>query len=365
VKICVFGDARSVHVQRLAAGLSRRGVEVHVVCHKPADVPSATVERLSVPGPSPVNPRGWDGRRRRYLRGFLRRFDVVNVQFLHDWGFTPEIIEAGCFVATAWGSDIVPPPGEIPPSEQQVASRVALLRHADGVSAFGPTFARAVADFAAIDVDRVHLAPLGVDVKLFRPPRSRPSDETGAGTIGFFKGFRVVYNAPCLIRAIPIVLKALPATRFEFVGDGVQLDECKALAGELGVESAIAWIPRQAHHDLPEHLGRWDLTVIPSFYESFGVAALESSAAELPVVASDVGGLRDTVLNGKTGRLVTPNDPAAFARAIVELLENAPLRRQMGRAGRAFVEQQYDGERVMDQWVCLYETALDQACFMV
>jgi len=116
VRVCLFGDARSVHIQSLAQGLAGRGHHVHIVTHKPAVIPGVSVERFRIPGPTLANPRRWHRRWEQYLRGFLRGFDIVNVHFLSDWGFTPEIMSDGCLIASAWGSDIVPPPGEGPPS---------------------------------------------------------------------------------------------------------------------------------------------------------------------------------------------------------------------------------------------------------
>jgi hypothetical protein len=112
VETCVFGDPRSVHVRRVVPGLVERGLQLHIVCHRPVEVPGATVERFEIPRPSVSNLWRWRGRWNQYLRILMHRFDVVNVHFLHDWGFMPQIMEHGCYVASPWGSDIVPPLGQ-------------------------------------------------------------------------------------------------------------------------------------------------------------------------------------------------------------------------------------------------------------
>lgn len=365
MKICVFGDPRLVHVRRVVQGLVERGLEVHIVCYRPVEVPGATVERFEVPRPSVSNLRRWRGRWDQYLRSFMHRFDVVNVHFLHDWGFTPQIMERGCFVAWPWGSDIVPPPGELTASETLKAARVSMLRHAAGVTACGPTFAAAVAEFTGIDADDIDLLPLGVDIEQFRPAEPCSIDDTDGFHVGFFKGFREVYGPTYLVEAVPMVLEELPTTRFHFVGDGPQLPECQALAHKYGVESAVEWIPRQPHHRIPEHLAGWDLTVIPSICESFGAAALESSAMSVPVVASNVGGLPETVRHGETGLLVPPRDPSRLAGAVVKLLKDSALRRRMGEAGRRMVVREYDWRKILGDWQRMYETALDRCSVMV
>ncbi len=360
MKICLFGDARAVHIQRLALGLVDRGFKVHLVWHKQVDVPGVSVERFHVPGLHLTNPRRYYGRRAHYLRGFLRRFDVVNLHFLWDWGLTPEIMRRGCVIASPWGSDVVPPPGEGPPSSALSAARVSLLRHAAAVTTFGPTFARTVAKFAGIDVDRIDVLPLGVDMELFRPEDRATTGRAGPHRVGFLKGFREVYGPTYLMQAIPLVVRQMPETRFDLVGDGSQLSECRALAAERGVESSIEWIPRQPHRDVPGLLARWDLTVIPSVCEAFGVAALESLAMRVPVVASNVGGLPDTVCDGKTGLLVPPKSPEALADAIITLLRDNPRRLRMGDAGREWVGRHFEGHDLLDQWERTLHKALDR-----
>ena len=367
VKVCVLSDDRDVrypHIRRLFPGLVARGLDVHIVTRKPVDLPGVTVELFRVPPAGLTNPRRWHRRQAHYLRGFFERFDVVNVQFLHDWGLTPEVTQAGCFVASAWGSDIVPPPGERLPSPELTASRRALLRSADCVTACGPTFAREVESFVGLPPGRVEVVPFGVDVDLFRPAGDPVARSTNH-VVGFFKGFREVYGPKTLIRAIPIVREVHPTTRFEFVGDGPQLDECKALASELGLDSCVDWIPRRPNEQMPDLLARWDLTVTPSSHEAFGVAALEASAMRVPVVASDVGGLRDTVIDGETGLRVPANRPEALASAIVWLLKDTSVRRRMGAAGRAFVQKNYSSDVMFEKWLALFQRARDRASVMV
>ncbi len=366
MNICLFGDAGSAHIQCLARHLSACGHGVHIVTHKPAEVDGATVERFRVPRPSVSRPYGWHGRWKRYLLSFLRRFDVVNVHFLLDWGFTPEIMQHGRFVASAWGSDVVVPPGEGGPSPELTATRIAVLRHADAVTTCGPTFAMTVADYAGLPTERIDVVPFGVDLDLFQPSAVKEDDEPSEGsprehTVGFYKGFREIYGADTLIRAIPIVLDTCPDTRFELIGDGPQRAECVSLAEELGVASQIDWQPRRPHARVVDALARWDISVIPSIHEAFGVAALESSAMGVPVVASDVGGLRDTVLHGETGLRVPPQSPEAMAGAIVELLRDDSLRQRMGKAGRAWVRDLFDWRQVVQRWVRQYQRVCEQA----
>ena len=362
MKICFFADVANVHVQRLAPGLACLGHDVHVVCHKPTALTGVTAEKFRVPPAGLRNPHRWQSRFTAYLRGFIRRFDVVVIFFLHDWGFTPEMLTQGCVVASPRGSDIVPPPGELPPSAALVEWRIELLRNATSVGVGGPRFAKIVAAFADLDTNQIDSLPLGVDVDAFRPTPRAVGDHH---RVGFFKGFREVYGASLLVEAIPAVLDAMPATRFDLCGNGPQLAFCRQLATRLGIDSFVEWLPRRPHSAMPGLLAEWDLTVMPSMCESFGVAALESSAMALPVIASDVGGLPDTVRHGETGVLVEPGSRDAVAQALIDLLKDAPQRRRMGAAGREWVIRNYTWRDVLRTWEATLDRARDRALAMV
>jgi glycosyltransferase involved in cell wall biosynthesis len=107
-----------------------------------------------------------------------------------------------------------------------------------------------------------------------------------------------------------------------------------------------------AHEQVPDVLGELDIFAMPSTAEGFGVAALEAQAMELPVVASRVHGIPDVVQHERTGILVTPGDDDRLAAAIRRLVEDKELRRELGQAGREFVEERYrwqDNASVMER----------------
>lgn len=356
MRICLLAKPDAPQTRRMVAGLVERGAEVHVVYRGSGEVPGATYTPYAIPPRSLRNPLGWSRRKRDYLARCLRDFDVVSVQFLHSWGFTEEMMAERGFCVRPWGSDIHPPPGGPQPRAETIERRKAMLRCAASVAVTCETFRDEVARFASIDATRIERIPLGVDLSRFtpqEPPR-------GERIVGFFKGFGHAYGAEHLIRAMPRIASADSAVRFEMIGDGPTLPTCRALAAELGVDRLIRWTPRLAHADIPKAIGRWCLSVIPSVRESFGVAALESSAVGLPVVASRVGGLCETVADGETGVLVEPESSDAIAGAVINLLQDEEKRIAMGAAGRRFVEEHYDERDCHDRWYAYFERIADR-----
>ncbi|UCG16729.1 MAG: glycosyltransferase family 4 protein [Phycisphaerales bacterium] len=351
MKICILGDATSIHVQRIAAGLARRGSVVRVLSHKRCDIAGVQVETFRVPRFGLRYPGRWRRRWSMYLRRIMSEHDIVHVHFLHDWGITSEIAGAGRLVVSPWGSDIVPPPDVQAYAEPEARMRRRLLRMARAVTVWGPALASATAAFAGLDPSDIDCVPLGVDPQRFHP---RPRDADRPPTVGFLKGFRAVYGPEVLMRSIPRVLARMPSARFELVGDGPLLGSCRDLARSLHVENAITWYDRQPHETVPDLIARWDLSAMPSVCESFGLAALESLAMEVPVVASRVGGLPETVRDGQSGLLVPVGDSDALAGAIVALLTDGPRCRAMGATGRRMVIRQYDWESCLDRWEVVY-----------
>src|SRR3990170_1097337 len=121
--------------------------------------------------------------------------------------------------------------------------------------------------------------------------------------------------------------------------DAERKEELRRLAEELGIAGNVIFQDAVSHDRLPLYYNAADVCVVPSYYESFGLVALEAMACGVPVVASRVGGLLDTVQDGRTGYLVPWRCPEPFAERLELLLANEPLRRSLGRMARSAVER--------------------------
>ena len=106
------------------------------------------------------------------------------------------------------------------------------------------------------------------------------------------------------------------------------------------------------------HLRGFDVFVLPSRFEGFPLTVIEAMLAELPVVASDVGSVREAVLDGDTGLLVAPEDPEALARAVGALLADPARRRAMGQQGRRRALERFTVEAMARRFESLYDEIL-------
>jgi glycosyltransferase involved in cell wall biosynthesis len=121
------------------------------------------------------------------------------------------------------------------------------------------------------------------------------------------------------------------------------------------VPGALGFVP---HGELEGLYARAAVVACPSRREGFGVACLEAMAHARPVVATDVGGLRDLVVDGETGLVVPPRDPAALRAALDRLLADPALRRRLGSAGRRRAQERFSWDVVTEATVAAYRMAL-------
>jgi len=181
------------------------------------------------------------------------------------------------------------------------------------------------------DPSRIEIIPQGVDATLFSPgDREAAKRSLGLGgrpVLVFVGRIQPLKGADLAVRA----LAELPDSRTELliVGgpsgpDGEQeLARLHSLVEELGLVTRVRFVPPRRHEELADYYRAADVCVVPSRSESFGLVALEAAACGTPVVASDVGGLRIVVDDGRTGLLVAERDPHAFADAIGRALRDS------------------------------------------
>ncbi len=193
----------------------------------------------------------------------------------------------------------------------------------------------------------------GVDLDQFK--RSTPL--TSEPVIGFFKHLLPKYGPEFALRAFSLIKSRIGNARLLMVGQGDMKGFLVKLAIELGIESSVEWLGKVEHSEIAGLMERCAVTIMPSTEESetLGVAALESQAVRVPVVASNIGGIPESVMDQKTGFLVPPENETQLAKAITVLLVDAKLREEFGIAGRKFVEENFDWNITMDSAIRLYD----------
>ncbi len=194
-----------------------------------------------------------------------------------------------------------------------------------------------VADYGAAP-SRILTAPPGVDTRRFRPLRR----DDCCRRLGLSEsGHRLLFAGRTIpLKGIPVLLEALsrlPADVSAIIiggslGDGPQRSLADT-ARRLGVSDRVQFEGSVPHQQLPLYFGAADTCAVPSYYESYGMVALEALACARPVVASRVGGLESVVDHGVNGLLVTPGSSEELSDALLMLLRNKRYRESLGSAG--------------------------------
>ena len=234
------------------------------------------------------------------------------------------------------------------------------LRHADALTAITDD-CRQHALRAGAPPESVRLIFNGTDLRRFSPLEGR----NGAGDPVW--GPHMIFacrqlfprkGIRFLIEAAAALKPRYPDLKLVLAGDGFERPALTRLAEELGIGGDVTFLGWVPNTDLPPYYRAAAVSVIPSLEEGFGIPAAEAMGCEVPVVASDAGGLPEVVDDGVTGLVVPRGNVGALASAIGALLQDPALRRRMGEAGRARALQLFDWDRTAEQFDQLYREIL-------
>jgi glycosyltransferase involved in cell wall biosynthesis len=260
------------------------------------------------------------------LAGFVRSARRVDADLLHaHWLPAGWVAERSGrpYVVQVWGTDL-----EFARRAPWLARRV--LRRAKLVIAASSDLAERARALGAVSV---RIIPSGVDVPAQVGVEAEPAEVLYAGRLSPEKGLLEL-------------LEAAQGMNLVVAGDGPLRDQVPFARGFV------------QHDELQELYARAAVVACPSRREGFGVACLEAMAHGRPVVATSVGGLLDLVVDGETGVVVPPRDPAALRSALERLLADPDLRRRLGMAGRERARTHFSWETVTDATLAAYAEAV-------
>jgi glycosyltransferase involved in cell wall biosynthesis len=343
----LYGGARQVGY--LIAGLDRHGVENVLVCppdHALAEH-GARVERHEVPMYGDLDL----GMVRRLRRAFTElKPDVVHVHSRRG---------ADLFAGLACrGNRAALLTRRVDNPELRAYARFKYRPYR-----FVVAISRAVHDElcgpGGIDAARVRTVASAVDTDVFRPEPSARERVLRAFELGddaFIIGICAQLIArkghELFLRCLPAIVRSRRNVRVLCFGRGPLSARLQRLAAELELGQHVQF--PGFRDDLPGLLPGFDLLVHPPRREGLGLAVLEAMAAEVPVVATAVGGIVDAVTDGQEGLLVPWGDAARLAGAVERMIDDAAARKQMGAAGRVRAERDFSIARMTDRYLELY-----------
>ncbi len=239
-----------------------------------------------------------------------------------------------------------------------------LARVTDYLIALTDSELREHVDFYVGAKSQWRVIPSGVDETLFPQPsagsilelRNKLKISAGAMVVGFVGRLEPIKGPIFLVQAIPEILKSVPKTHFILVGNGQERKMLEAKARALGVESSVTFTGDQ--RNISDFIAVFDVQAVPSLNEGMGRVIVEAGLMAKPVVASQVGGIPDLIIDTKTGLLVSPRDSTAIASAVVKVLEDTLLALKLGRNLKEHVLSSFTENQMVEKINGLYQEAL-------
>ena len=158
---------------------------------------------------------------------------------------------------------------------------------------------------------------------------------------------------PYALQAFQRVSDCFPAANLVIAGDGDLRPQLEALAQELGIDAKVHWLGWRG--DAVDLIAAFDVLLLPSLWEGFGLVLLEAMSRRVPVIASRVSAIPEVVVHGETGILVEAREVDELATAMTRLLEDRALRQHMGLLGAARLEEHFSVGRMVSGTVAAYE----------
>lgn len=235
-----------------------------------------------------------------------------------------------------------------------------LLRLCSRMTVVGPEVADYFQRTIGIPARRIQVVANGVDVSRFGEDRlaaraalGLEADHLVMGTIGRLE---VEKDQGALLEAFARLAAGRPETRLLIAGDGQLAGPLREQAARLGILDRTHFLGYR--RDIATLLAAMDIFVLPSIREGLPVSLIEAMAASRPVVASDVGSVKDLISDDHCGVVVPPRDPAALDAALGRLAADAGLRQRLGAAGRRTAEEKYSLSAIVGQYETLYGAAV-------
>lgn len=377
MRLLLLSDASNTHTLKWANYLQGKGVDLHILSLREAEIEGVTIHTFRSTAYKNRKSNVEYNRKAVLLevlpqvRKLIKRIkpDIVHSHFLSSFGLFGAVSGFHPFVVSGWGSDITDFP------HKSFINRLIIkyvLKKADKVCVLSKFLVEEIAKYTSKQPELIYF---GTDFDKFKPlPVPRISDDESSTSVtseennknpkpfifGTMKGLYKHYGINYLIEAAAIFSKTVPPDKWELRigGDGILLEELKDLARKLNIEDRVKFLGRLPHQVIPETINEMDLFVVPSLRESFGVAAVEASACGLPIIVTNIGGLPETLEDGKTGFCVAPANPQAIADKLLLLYNDKSLREKMGYAGREYVTQRFSWAENAGKMMEIYHSVL-------
>lgn len=298
-----------------------------------------------------------------FLKRFYKKnqkFDVINVHYASGYGTLARMSKLPHVILNVWGSDVYDFPNKSRIHHKIISKN---LEYAYMLASTSHSMAEQTKKLLLKEKE-IHVTPFGVDVDLFRPISKKKDADNF--TFGIVKTLSPKYGVETVIRAFAMFLERFEDGKrkkfcLEIYGKGELLGQLQQITRDKNIESQVFFYGYVNNADVPSKLNQMDVFLLGSEVdsESFGVAAVEAMACELPVIATKVSGFCEVIEDKVTGFLVPIGDYEKMAEYMYMLYRDEDLCERIGKNGRERVLTMYSWRDNVNTMVQLYQRCID------
>ncbi len=357
------------HLLVLLAGLIQRGIDARLVIlverDKPMDDMLAEATKRGIPITRLSIRRDYDLALLWRLRALLRdqNPDVVHTHLVHAdlYGCcAARIAGVRTLISSRHNDDQF----RYRPRWRNLHRR--LWRWTSGGIAISESIRRFAIEVEGAPADKITVVHYGIDFAWLNDDdiasaRQQLRADLGLGADALLLGMvcRLVEQKgiPYALEAIRRIKTQHASAQFVVAGDGEKAGELRRLASALGIADRVHWLGWRG--DAADLMAAFDVLLVPSLWEGFGLVLLEAMARRVPVIASRVSAIPEVIVHGETGILIEPRDVDGLAQAMTRLLNDRALRKYMGLLGAARLEERFSVERMVAGTIAVYQGVLE------
>ena len=361
MKILILSDANSIHTYRWVKSLKDNGVDIEIFSFfKDDNQFSPSYKSLGVNVTiSNVNRFILYKYRRnitkifylfalRKLKKTIKRFNpqLIHAHYLTSYGILAKLSGFNPYCISIWGDDVFLPTNNFILKNILLSS----LKNAEQLFSTSDVINRFVINQFGLSTK---IIPFGVDTKFFKPINQKKIKPI---VIGIIKSIEPHNGIEFLIDAFNILIKKkINNIKLNIVGTGSIENRLRKMVKVSKLEDKVNFFGHVPHNKILPHYQNLSIFVCPSLRESFGVSVIEASASGLPVIANNVGGLKEVVQHKKTGYLLDTTNPEKLAEYLEKLISDDNLRFNLGQNGRDFVKQKFNWNANVKKMLTTYK----------
>lgn len=358
MKLLIVCPEYSIHSVKWLNAFAKKGYEVHSCFCKGQEEKMGMLDGKIIRHMMPFKAPFGYFLNIPYFRKIVKRIkpDIIHVHRASSYATLARLSKIKPDVLSIWGSDVYDFPYRSRRNKTVITKN---LSYAKILASTSGEMAKQARFFLADKTKTIYVTPFGVDTSSFYPYHIQHPDIV----VGTVKTLSPTYGIDTAIRSFANALSRLKDCKYNDIADklkyyiygkGPMLSELKNLIKELGLEDRIMLCGYIKNSEVPSVLNQFDVFLLASRSESFGVAAVEAMACSLPIIATKAPGFLEVVDNGVNGILVDIDNVDEMGNALFKMLTDSLLRKEYGQNARKKVLQLYDWKDNVDYMESLY-----------